>query len=72
VLEFLQTVPKLLDPGNILDEFKAKLNKLNKPIIQKSDLQKLVEAEATEAAKLELPEFKFATNDEMLAAMGLN
>jgi ferredoxin--NADP+ reductase len=71
VLEFLQSAPKLLDPGTLLDEFTAKLNKLNKPIIRKSDLQKLVEAEANEAVILGLPEFKYATNDEMLAAMGL-
>jgi hypothetical protein len=31
----------------------------------------LTEAEAIEAAKFGLPAFKFATNDEMLAAMGL-
>jgi ferredoxin--NADP+ reductase len=72
VLEFLQSAPKLLDPDAILGEFTAKLNKLNKPIIRKSDLQKLVEAEANEAVKLGLPEFKYATNDEMLTAMGRN
>jgi ferredoxin--NADP+ reductase len=72
VLEFLQSAPKLLDPSAILGEFTAKLNKLNKPIIRKSDLQKLVEADANEAVKLGLPEFKYATNDEMLTAMGRN
>jgi ferredoxin/flavodoxin---NADP+ reductase len=72
VLEFLQSAPKLLDPSAILGEFTAKLNKLNKPIIRKSDLQKLVEAESNEAIKLGLPEFKYATNDEMLTAMGRN
>jgi hypothetical protein len=46
--------------------------KLDKPIIQKSDLKKLAEASAEEAAKSGLPAFKYATNDEMLAAMGLN
>ena len=71
VLEFLQTAPRLVDPVSLLDELTAKLKKLNKPIIQKSDLLKLTEAEAIEAAKLGLPAFKFATNDEMLAAMGL-
>jgi hypothetical protein len=55
-----------------LDELKAKLTRLNKPIIRKPDLQKLSEAEAAEAAKLGLPAFKFATNAEMLAAMGMN
>jgi ferredoxin/flavodoxin---NADP+ reductase len=72
VLEFLQSAPKLLDPSAILGEFTAKLNKLNKPIIRKSDLQKLVEAESNEAIKLGLPEFKYATNDEMLTAMERN
>jgi len=71
VLEFLQTAPRLVDPVSLLDELTAKLKKLNKPIIQKSDLLKLTEAEAIEAAKLGLPAFKFGTNYEMLAAMGL-
>jgi ferredoxin--NADP+ reductase len=72
VLEYLQSAPKLVDPRSIMDELTAKLNKLQKPVIQKSDLQKLAEAEVAEAAKLGLPAYKFATNDEMLAAMGLN
>jgi ferredoxin--NADP+ reductase len=72
VLEYLQSAPRLVDPGSILDELKAKLTRLNKPIIRKPDLQKLSEAEAAEAAKLGLPAFKFATNAEMLAATGMN
>jgi hypothetical protein len=54
-----------------MDEFKARLSKLNKPIIQKSDLQKLSEAEVTETEKAGMPAYKFSTNDEMLVAMGL-
>jgi hypothetical protein len=72
VLEFLQTAPRLVTPGTLLDEFTAKLNRLNKPIVRKSDLQKLTEAEAVEAVRLGLPAVKFATNEEMLAAMGLS
>ena len=71
ILEYLQSAPQLVDPGSIMDEFKTKLNRLNKPIIQKSDLQKLVEAEITQAGKAGMPAYKFSTNDEMLAAMGL-
>lgn len=71
VLDYLQSAPMLVDPISILDEFKAKLGKLNKPIILKSDLQKLIEAEVMEAEKSGLPAYKFATNDEMLAVMGL-
>jgi hypothetical protein len=34
-------------------------------------MQKLTEAVTVEAEKSGLPAFKYATNDEMLAAMGL-
>jgi ferredoxin--NADP+ reductase len=71
VLDYLQSAPKLANPTSILDEFKAKLDKLNKPIIHKSDVQKLIEVEVMEAEKLSLPAYKFPTNDEMLVAMGL-
>ncbi len=72
VLEFLKTAPNLVNPNSILDEFRGKQKKLNKPIIQKSDLKELAEASAEEAAKSGLPAFKYNTNEEMLAAMGLN
>jgi ferredoxin--NADP+ reductase len=71
VLDYLQSAPRLVDPGSILTEFKTRLDKLNKPIVHKSDVQKLIEAELTEAEKKDLPAYKFATNDEMLAVMGL-
>jgi ferredoxin--NADP+ reductase len=70
VLDYLQTAPRLVDPKTILDEFVSKLEKLNKPIIHKSDLQKLIEAEQIEAEKLSVPDYKFASNDEMLTVMG--
>jgi ferredoxin--NADP+ reductase len=70
VLDYLQSAPRLVDPRSILDEFVSKSEKLNKPIIHKSDLQKLAEAEFIEAEKLGLPTFKFASNDEMLTVMG--
>jgi len=71
VLDYLQSAPRLVEPKCILDEFKEKLEKLNQPIVNKSDLQKLVDAELVEAEKSGVPAFKFATNDEMLAVMGL-
>ncbi len=70
VLEYLLTQPRLVDPGSVLEEFKAKLNQLNKPIIQKPDLKKLAEAQEIEAEKSGLPAYKYATNDEMLEIMG--
>jgi ferredoxin--NADP+ reductase len=70
VLEYLQSAPMLVNPSSIMDEFKVKLEGLHKPVIHKTDLQKLSEAAAKEAEKSSLPAFKYATNDEMLAAMG--
>jgi hypothetical protein len=55
----------------VLGEFNEKLGKLNKPVVQKPDLLKLLEVERAEAEKQGLPAFKFGTNAEMLAAMGL-
>jgi ferredoxin--NADP+ reductase len=71
VLEYLQSAPMLINPSSIMDEFKVRLEGLHKPVIEKTDLQKLSEVAAIEAEKSGLPAFKFATNDEMLAAMGL-
>lgn len=70
VLDCLQTAPRLVQPKSILAEFEAKLESLNQPVIHKSDLQRLVEAELTEAQKLGLPAFKYASNEQMLAVMG--
>ena len=70
VLQYLLTQPHLVDPGSILDEFKDRLAKLDKPIVQKPDLKKLAEAQIEVAEKSGLPAFKYATNDEMLEIMG--
>jgi ferredoxin--NADP+ reductase len=71
VLDYLQTGPMLVNPSGLMDEFRVKLDGLHKPVIQKPDLQKLSTALAEEAEKSGVPAFKYATNDEMLAAMGL-
>ncbi len=71
VLDYLQTVPRLVNPKSTLDDFTARLEKLNTPVITKKDLERLVEATQAEAEELGLPDHKYATNDEMLAVMGL-
>jgi ferredoxin--NADP+ reductase len=71
VLKFLHAQNRLVDPDAILDEFYAKLNKLDKPIIKKSDLNKLMEAQAMETERSGLETFKYATNEAMLEVMGL-
>ncbi|MBI5823254.1 MAG: FAD-dependent oxidoreductase [Chloroflexi bacterium] len=48
-----------------------KMKSLHKPIIVKDDIKRLEEVEAEEAKKRGVEEFKFASNEEMLQAMGL-
>ncbi|HEX7555677.1 MAG TPA: FAD-dependent oxidoreductase [Leptolinea sp.] len=47
------------------------LGTLNHPVVQKEDLLKLEEIERLEAAALKLDDFKFNSNEEMLAVLGL-
>ena len=68
VWQFLQTKP----PANVNSEaLAAKMKELNKPIITKDDIKRLEAIEVEEAKKRGLEEFKFASNEEMLQAMGL-
>jgi ferredoxin--NADP+ reductase len=69
VRQYLETLPPLKDAG--LDALRQKLAALPKPVVTKADWQRLEAAEDAEAKKLSLPEFKFATDEEMLGAMGL-
>jgi ferredoxin--NADP+ reductase len=71
VLEYLQSAPALVNPDSILEEFKAKLEKLGKPVVQKPDLLKLTAVVTEKAEKLGVPLYRYASNEEMLAAMGL-
>jgi ferredoxin--NADP+ reductase len=68
VLQYLQTkTPANLNPDVVAEKVKS----LPKPVIVKDDLKRLEAVEAEEAKKRGLEEFKFASNDEMLQAMGL-
>ncbi len=71
VLEYLQTTPMLVDPKSILDDFTARMEELNSPVIHKIDLGRLLKSAQAEADRLGLPGYKYATNNEMLAVMGL-
>ena len=68
VWQYLQTLQPTT-PN--LEAVAAKLKSLKKPIVTKTDILKLEAVEAAEAQKRGLEEFKFATNNEMLQAMGL-
>ena len=69
VLEYLQVSPPLLDVEGILDDLHQRLARLDKPVIYKSDLQKLEVAEDSQAARSGLPAFKFKSNEDMFAAL---
>lgn len=55
-----------------LAALQAKLLMLSTPVINKERLKKLEGIEAAKAAELGLPEFKYASNEEMLTAIGLS
>jgi len=68
VLQYLQTKqPANANPQAVT----ARIKGLNKPVIMKEDIKRLEGIEAEEANKRGLEEFKFASNEEMLQAMGL-
>ena len=69
VLQYLATLPPL--GATNLEGLHDKLRQLPKPVVAKEDWTRLESVERDQAARRGLPEFKFGTNAEMLAAMGL-
>jgi ferredoxin--NADP+ reductase len=69
VLQYLATQAALKDAQAILNELCQRLHQLDKKIVTKEDYWRLEAAENEQAARLELEEFKFMTNQEMLAAI---
>lgn len=68
VLQYLQSgPPSNADPQAV----STRMKELNRPVILKDDIKRLEAVEAEEAKKRGLEEFKFASNEEMLQAMGL-
>jgi ferredoxin--NADP+ reductase len=68
VLQYLQTkTPANASRENVTTRIKG----LGKPIVTKEDIKRLEAVEVEEARKRGLEEFKFASNEEMLQAMGL-
>ncbi len=64
--EYLQTVK----PSGSRDTVR-KIKALDKPVVFKEDVKRLDAAEAEEAQRRGLEEFKFSTNQEMLQAIGM-
>jgi len=71
VCQSLQTLPSLKNMSEIMSNFQQRVKKIDHPVVTKLDLMRLEEVECARAVQQELEEFKFCTNEEMLAAMGL-
>jgi ferredoxin--NADP+ reductase len=69
VMQFLADQPHQADIGSKLKSFRQRLENLDKHIVTKPEWEQLEVQEADEASKLGLDEFKFASNEEMLAAI---
>ena len=69
VLQFLETQPPKENLSLDLTAIRSQLNQLHKHLVTKEEWQKLEMIEKTEAERLGLEEYKFASNDEMLAVI---
>jgi ferredoxin--NADP+ reductase len=71
VLSYLRTLPPLADAEATLRAFEQEFERFNPLAICKEHLPALEATELAEAQKRGVEDFKFHTNDEMLAAMGI-
>lgn len=69
VCQYLQTLPPLKHFDRVLAEIRERIMRLDKRIITKDDWKRLEIAEQAEAERLGLEEFKFSSNEEMLAVI---
>jgi ferredoxin--NADP+ reductase len=69
VLGYLAGQPPQKDIEKNLDEFRQRLANLDKHVVTKPEWEQLEVQEEAEAKKLGLDEFKFASNEQMLAAI---
>jgi len=69
VLEYLAGMPPNEQLNKDLEEFRLRLANLDKHVVTKSEWEQLEAQEEAEALKLGLDEFKFSTNEEMLAVI---
>lgn len=67
MIQYLQNKPEVKE--SLQPKIRELLHDLDKPVVTRQDLRRLEEIEYEHAEQLELEEFKFATNEEMLAAI---
>lgn len=70
-VQYLTEHPATAEPDAVMTKLEAKLGSLGKPVVSKTDYERLAEIERAEIEARGLEGFKFQTNEEMLAAMGL-
>jgi ferredoxin--NADP+ reductase len=71
LLQYVETLSPPENIDEILEGVQERIRKLDVPVVTKQDIKRLEAAEADEAKRLSLEEFKFSSNEQMLAAMGL-
>jgi len=69
VLQYLAGQPPQQDLAKNLEEFRLRLANLDKHVVTKDEWEQLEAHEQSEADKLGLDEFKYASNEEMLAVI---
>jgi ferredoxin--NADP+ reductase len=69
VTEYLQTLSPAENPEETLKNIRKRINHLDQRVIVKEDLQYLEMAEKAEAEKLQVEDFKFKSDSEMLRAI---
>jgi ferredoxin--NADP+ reductase len=71
VLQYLKILNTEADP-NTLKRLRGRVKALNKPVITTAELRTLEAIEQAEAQRLGLEDFKFGSNEEMFAALGID
>lgn len=69
VQQYLDGLPEV--GPDLLTVVEKRVRALQKPIVSAHELQQLQAAEAAQARQLQVEEFKFATDEEMLQAIGI-
>ena len=71
LFEYLKDIKSSKAPKKVIEALENKLEKLQKAVVHKDDMLKLVAAEERIAEEKGLEIFKFSSNEEMLKEMGL-
>lgn len=71
ILQYLANLPPVEDEQEILDSLQDRLQAIGRPVITKEDIQHLEKIEQEEAERRGLEEFKYSSNEEMMAVLGL-